>query len=95
MKSDGSPGSDDLTTSAGGTFQYDYVLNGILGEYLVEVLDGAAPGGVLLANHSFLDAPQFNVDEFSQCANDQSPSTDLDCPGGWINGTLNSNNSTT
>src|SRR5439155_5675676 len=34
-----------------------------------------------------------SVVEFSQCANDKPPSTDAGCPGGWINGTLNSNNS--
>ena len=30
---------------------------------------------------------------YDQCANDKPPSTASDCPGGWINGILNANNS--
>ncbi|HET7078577.1 MAG TPA: hypothetical protein VFM49_14165, partial [Chloroflexia bacterium] len=31
--------------------------------------------------------------DFSQCSNNAFPSTATDCPGGWINGILNPNNS--
>src|SRR6185503_7054405 len=31
--------------------------------------------------------------DFAQCANDPAPSTSTACPGGWINGILNTNNS--
>ena len=44
-------------------------------------ISGAAPG---------TDA---DVKNFQQCANDAPPSTATDCPGGWINGILNANNS--
>jgi uncharacterized repeat protein (TIGR01451 family) len=44
-------------------------------------ISGAAPG---------TDA---DVKSFTQCANDAPPSAATDCPGGWINGILNANNS--
>ena len=44
-------------------------------------ISGAAPG---------TDA---DVTVYDQCSNDKPPSTATDCPGGWINGILNSNNS--
>ncbi len=55
VKGDGSfePGSDTVTTDADGNLTYDYILDGIEGEYLVEVL-GA--GGAVLATHTFTDA---------------------------------------
>ena len=31
--------------------------------------------------------------DYAQCSNDAPPSTALNCPGGWINGILNTNNS--
>ena len=56
------PGSDTVTTGAGGELAYDYQLDGIVGEYLVEAL-GA--GDVVLASTTFTDAlslGQDNVD---------------------------------
>jgi uncharacterized repeat protein (TIGR01451 family) len=44
-------------------------------------ISGAAPG---------TDA---SVSVYDQCANDKPPSTATNCPGGWINGILNANNS--
>src|SRR6266566_185003 len=38
-------------------------------------------------------SPGLTFVDFSQCANDAAPSTSLACPGGWINGILNPNNS--
>ena len=34
-----------------------------------------------------------SIVDFSQCANNPFPSTATDCPGNWINGILNPNNS--
>ena len=36
---------------------------------------------------------QASVPVFDQCQNDSAPSTALNCPGGWTNGTLNPQNS--
>jgi uncharacterized repeat protein (TIGR01451 family) len=44
-------------------------------------ISGAAPG---------TDA---SVSAYDQCSNDKPPSAATDCPGGWINGILNANNS--
>jgi uncharacterized repeat protein (TIGR01451 family) len=38
-------------------------------------------------------AATFNAEDYAQCSNDKPPSTALDCPGDWINGILNANNS--
>ncbi len=46
------PGSDVVTTSPAGDLTYDYILNGIAGTYLIEVV-GAA--GQVLATTSFTD----------------------------------------
>lgn len=46
------PGSDVVTTSPAGDLAYDYILNGIAGTYLIEVV-GAA--GQVLATTSFTD----------------------------------------
>ena len=54
------PGSDSVTTSAGGDLAYDYQLDGILGGYLVEVL-GA--GGAVLASTTFTDALSLGQDD--------------------------------
>ena len=51
------PGSDTATTSAGGGLVYDYQLDGILGEYLVEVV---GDGGAVLASTTFTDALTFD-----------------------------------
>ena len=48
---------------------------------VVAAVSGAAPG---------TDA---SVSTFDQCANDGPPSTSTGCPGNWINGILNANNS--
>ena len=48
---------------------------------LIATVSGAAPG------------TGASVSTFDQCANGGPPSTATDCPGSWINGTLNSNNS--
>src|SRR4051794_8567537 len=37
--------------------------------------------------------PLSALPDFTQCANDQFPSTATDCAQNWINGALNSNNS--
>lgn len=34
-----------------------------------------------------------SISDYAQCANGKPPSTALDCPSGWINGILNTNNS--
>jgi uncharacterized repeat protein (TIGR01451 family) len=46
---------------------------------------GLTAGTVLAKSPSVVD--------YSQCANGKPPSTATDCPGGWINGILNANNS--
>jgi len=46
------PGSDTVTTDANGEFTYNYQLDGITGEYLVEVIDA---GGTVLATTTFMD----------------------------------------
>ena len=56
------PGSDTVTSSAGGDLAYDYQLDGVLGEYAVDVL---GDGGAVLASTIFTDAlslGQDNVD---------------------------------
>ena len=55
VKGDGSfePGVDEVTTTAGGTLTYDYILNGIEGLYRVRVL-GA--GDAVLASTTFVPA---------------------------------------
>lgn len=62
VKGDGSfePGSDEITTDAEGKFEYHYQLDGIEGDYLVEVL----LGGTILATTTFTDA------SVSGCTND-------------------------
>jgi len=44
---------DTVITNTEGGFRYDYVLNGIEGEYLIEVLDSS---GTVLATHTFTDS---------------------------------------
>ncbi|HEU5263751.1 MAG TPA: hypothetical protein VFU34_03880, partial [Gaiellaceae bacterium] len=44
-------------------------------------VSGAAPGD------------EASIKNFQQCSNDAPPSAATDCPGGWINGILNNNNS--
>ena len=56
------------------------------------ILVAATVIGLILVT-STSAAPDFAVPEFEQCSNDAAPSTALDCPGGWINGILNANNS--
>jgi len=46
---------DEITTDSEGSFQYDYVLDGIAGTYLIEVLDS---DNNVLATHTFTDAPK-------------------------------------
>ena len=48
---------------------------------LIATASGAAPG------------TGASVSTFDQCANGAPPGTATDCPGNWINGTLNANNS--
>lgn len=48
----GTPGSDTVTTDGDGNFTYNYILDGIVGTYLVEVLDGE---GNVLASTTFTD----------------------------------------
>ena len=43
---------DDVVVGGDGYFDFDYILNGVLGEYLVDVLDS---NGNVLATHAFLD----------------------------------------
>jgi hypothetical protein len=56
VKGDGSftPGTDAVTTSATGTFAYDYRLDGVIGEYAVRVLGDK---DALLASTVFADSP--------------------------------------
>lgn len=51
--------------------------------------------GVVAAQTTFTDPPSTNANfaDFAQCANDPSPSVATNCPGGWINGILQSSNS--
>ncbi|MFC1727299.1 DUF4215 domain-containing protein [Patescibacteria group bacterium] len=60
VKGDGSfePGIDTVETNEEGKLNYLYVLNGIIGEYLVEVLD---EGGQVLATTTFTDGPVVQV----------------------------------
>jgi hypothetical protein len=44
---------DTVVVDTAGGFQFDYVLDGITGKYLVEALDG---NGTVLASHTFTDA---------------------------------------
>jgi hypothetical protein len=75
-----------VTTEPDGTFQYGYVLDGIEGEYLVEVLDGA---GTVLAWTTFTDADQV---DFTQCRNDSNnDEVRDDCE--WTNGAIGQTNS--
>jgi hypothetical protein len=48
---------DIAVTDAGGNFQFDYVLDGILGQYNIEVLDSE---NNVVATHTFLDARTIN-----------------------------------
>ena len=54
VKGDGefAPGSDNVTTDAGGGFIYEYILDGIFGLYTVDVLSG----DIVLATTTFTDA---------------------------------------
>lgn len=45
-------GYDSVTTDSNGNFQYDYILDGVLGNYTIEVLDS---GNNTLATHTFTD----------------------------------------
>ncbi|MCH8937736.1 MAG: hypothetical protein IIB90_18675, partial [Gemmatimonadetes bacterium] len=56
------------------------------------ILTAATVTGLFLVT-STSAAPGFAVPEFEQCANDAVPSTARGCPGGWINGILNAQNS--
>src|SRR5687767_11633202 len=53
------PGSDTVATSAAGDLYYEYILNGVEGEYLIEVL-GA--GDVVLASMTFTDGITLSID---------------------------------
>jgi uncharacterized repeat protein (TIGR01451 family) len=55
VKGDGSftPGSDSIITDAEGGFTYYYILDGVIGEYAVNVLQG----DTVLASTTFTDAP--------------------------------------
>lgn len=75
---------DKLTTDADGKFQYDYKLDGVVGQYHVDVLDS---DGNVLATHTFLDA-SISVD-FSQCSNNNP--TAGSCH--WIGSILQASNS--
>ena len=57
VKGDGSfePGIDTVETDEQGKFEYSYILNGVEGEYLVEVLDQE---GTVLATKTFTDSPK-------------------------------------
>ncbi len=48
--------SGPVTTASDGSFQYEYDLNGIVGLYTIDVMSGA----VVLASHTFTDAPSVN-----------------------------------
>ncbi|MDO8616716.1 MAG: thrombospondin type 3 repeat-containing protein [Dehalococcoidia bacterium] len=48
---------DTVTTAGGGSFTYDYILDGITGVYTVDVLDGA---GNILATSTFTDSRTVN-----------------------------------
>ncbi len=58
VKGDGSfePGSDEVTTDAEGKFTYSYKLDGILGEYKVEIFQGET----VLATTTFTDSRTIN-----------------------------------
>src|SRR3990172_800102 len=63
---------------------------------LATVLVLAAAGSLgWLGGEGARGAPKTDGDAavFDQCANDPSPSVATDCPGSWINGILQSNNS--
>ena len=55
-----------------------------------EVAPTATPGGTTDTKAAGTDGTAV---DYSQCANDPSPSTSTACPGGWINGILNVNKS--
>ena len=68
-----------------GSFVYYYALNGIEGEYLVQVVDGADN---VLATTTFWDGHT----DFTQCENDSDDNNVRDdC--GWVTGALNQSNS--
>jgi Mg-chelatase subunit ChlD len=48
--------SGSVTTASDGSFQHEYDLDGIVGLYTIDVLSGA----VVLASHTFTDAPSVN-----------------------------------
>lgn len=82
----------NVTTDSSGGFVYAYQLDGIYRpNYKVELKDSS---GSIVATTTFTDAKPTNttsVIDFSQCAN--GTGTDTGCPGGWINGILQSSNS--
>jgi uncharacterized repeat protein (TIGR01451 family) len=53
----------------------------------------AAAVGLVIAAVSGAAGPTASVSVFDQCSNGAPPSTATDCPGGWINGILQQNNS--
>jgi len=57
---------DTVTTDDWGNFEYAYVLDGIDGEYLVQVLDGSWDGApdTVLATHTFMDSPTWPHNEW-------------------------------
>ena len=58
------------------------------------VLAWAAMGGMVTSSRaSAATIPQATFVDFAQCANDAPASTSTGCPGGWINGILQANNS--
>jgi hypothetical protein len=75
-----------VSVNSSGEFTYYYVLDGILGTYLVEVLNVSQT--TVLASTTFTDAT-VNLD---QCANGSPKFLDLHCD--WQNGDLNGSNST-
>ena len=74
---------DTVTTDANGAFTYNYILDGILGQYNIEVLD--SDWNVLPVSATFTDAS----DMFTQCSNNNP--TGGSCK--WIGSILQASNS--
>src|SRR3989339_1545457 len=80
------PISYDYVTTSQGDFQFDYVLDGILGTYFVEVLNR---NNEVVATHTFKDGP-ISI-SFEQCANNDNPTPLGTCH--WIGSILQQTNS--
>ncbi|MGQ0535314.1 MAG: hypothetical protein ACT4PT_04505, partial [Methanobacteriota archaeon] len=75
---------DRAVSDADGRFEFDYILDGILGEYLVEVVE---EDGTVLATHRFTDAPP--KADLDQCRNGATGSPQ---PCDWVNGNAGASN---